>query len=120
MDTRKLRFPLAGESVLVRQSTKVLQSMCLGNSAIESGSMVEQNFDEESNLDIRRYIDVLIRWSWVVVVVATLAGVVAYAYMQTRTPIYQASSLIQIQQTQGSALPTYSDFMLSRALASTY
>jgi len=82
--------------------------------------MIEQNFDEASNLDIRQYIDALIRWSWVVVVIATLSGAGAYYYTQTRTPVYQAASLVQIQQTQGSALPTFSDLQLSRALASTY
>ncbi len=82
--------------------------------------MVEQNFDEESNLDLRQYIDALIRWSWVAIIVALLAGAGAYFYTQTRTPVYQASSLVQIQQTQGSALPTFSDLQLSRALASTY
>ena len=82
--------------------------------------MVEQNFDEESSLDLRQYVDALIRWSWVAIIVAVLAGAAAYFYTQSRTPVYQASSLVQIQQTQGSALPTFSDLQLSRALASTY
>ena len=82
--------------------------------------MAEQNIEEESNLDIRQYIDALIRWSWAVVIVAIAVGAGSYFYTQTRTPIYQASSLVQIQQTQGSALPTFSDLQLSRALASTY
>jgi succinoglycan biosynthesis transport protein ExoP len=82
--------------------------------------MAEQNFEEESNLDIRQYFDALIRWSWVVVVIAIAVGTGAYFYTKTRTPIYQATSLVQIQQTQGSALPTFSDLQLSRALASTY
>ena len=82
--------------------------------------MAEQNFEEESNLDIRQYFDALIRWSWVVVVIAIAVGAGAYFYTKTRTPIYQATSLVQIQQTQGSALPTFSDLQLSRALASTY
>ena len=82
--------------------------------------MVEQNFDEESSLDLRQYVDALIRWAWVAIIVAVLAGAAAYFYTQSRTPVYQASSLVQIQQTQGSAMPTFSDLQLSRALASTY
>lgn len=49
-----------------------------------------------------------------------VASAASYGYTQIQTPIYQASTLIQVQQTQGSALPTLSDIHLSRALASTY
>jgi len=74
----------------------------------------------DSRLDLRPYIDGLLRWWWAVALIGSLFAVFAYAYTQYQTPIYQAATLIQIQQTQGSALPTLNDIYLSRALATTY
>jgi capsular exopolysaccharide synthesis family protein len=60
------------------------------------------------------------RWWWIAVVLPLLAGVGAYAFSSTMTPMYEARSILLIETSQGSAGANYSDLLAAERLSRTY
>lgn len=75
---------------------------------------------EEERVDLRRYLDVLLRWWWLLLLGPIVAGAGAYAFSIQQTPQYRAATLVLVQQRSGLSLPNAGDFQLSQVLASTY
>ncbi|MBI2164993.1 MAG: polysaccharide biosynthesis tyrosine autokinase [Chloroflexi bacterium] len=77
----------------------------------------------DEQLDPRRYWLVVVRWWWLVVLITTAAAVGSFLFTQTRSPVYEASTTILVQQTGTAPFSTRqssSDIQASLFLTSTY
>lgn len=72
-------------------------------------------------MEIRRYLEVLKRRIWLVIVCAVVAGGAAYFISNSMTPKYKASSRYLIDEAPGSASSNeYSQLLTEQILAQTY
>jgi capsular exopolysaccharide synthesis family protein len=73
-------------------------------------------------MEIRRYFDVIKRWSWLVFLCVLLAGAAAYLISSSMTPIYRAVSRYLIDEAPGSTSSAneYSQLLTEQILAQTY
>ena len=67
-----------------------------------------------------RYLSLLKRWSWLLVLAAVLTGGAAFLVSRNMTPIYQATTIIMIDQAPDSRLSEYQAVLTSQRLSSTY
>ena len=86
-----------------------------------------ENFDSEGSLqaapsaDLRKYLWLLWRWSWLIALCALLAGVGAYVFSRLQTPIYQASTTILVNEANSAQANNYSAIYLTYSqLTNTY
>jgi len=86
-----------------------------------------ENFDSETTLqaapsaDLRKYLWLLWRWSWLIALCALLAGVGAYVFSRLQTPIYQASTTILVNEAPSAQANNYSAIYLTYSqLTNTY
>jgi non-specific protein-tyrosine kinase len=70
--------------------------------------------------DIQRYVGLLRRWAWLLILVTVLAGVAAYLLSQRTTPVYQAVTTVLINEAPATRSTDYSAVMTSERLAQTY
>ena len=75
---------------------------------------------QEEPLDFRRYLNIALRWWWVLLLGPVIAGLISYQRVANPTPVYEARTTILIQQTQSAAAPTLSELQTSQSLATTY
>lgn len=69
---------------------------------------------------LRRLITVVVNWWWVILTPPIVAGVLIFFFLSRQTPIYQATTLVLVQQTSGSPLLTSGDLQTSAQLAGMY
>jgi capsular exopolysaccharide synthesis family protein len=82
---------------------------------------MDNQSEERSTAELfSQYASLLLRWSWLLILMALLAGGVAYLVASRQTPIYQASTLVMINGAPSSQLDTYSSLTTSQQLAGTY
>ena len=73
--------------------------------------------EDREGQSLQRYLEIAIRWWWLFILIPILFGSLAYFYSKaSERTVYQASSIIQIQESRGGT----SDISRSRQLASTY
>ncbi len=72
-------------------------------------------------MELKRYLGVLKRWAWLVILGAMVAGAAAYFISSSMTPIYSASSRYIIDEAPGSSNANeYSQLLTEQKLAQTY
>jgi non-specific protein-tyrosine kinase len=73
-------------------------------------------------MEIRRYLEMLKRWIWLVILSIILAGAAAYFISNNMTPVYRASSRYLIDEAPGSSSSPneYSQLLTEQILAQTY
>jgi len=71
-------------------------------------------------MEIRRYIIMLQRWAWLIVVGAVVAGGTAYLINVNTRPIYQASARLLIDEAPESGGNEYAQALFEERLATTY
>lgn len=78
--------------------------------------MENQSFSEE----LRRYVDVLWRWAWLLALVTLAAGISAYFISRRLTPVYQATTRVLVNEAPNSRSTDYASILTSERLARTY
>lgn len=77
--------------------------------------------DQQKPLDLRRYLDVLVRWWWLIAAVTIAAGLVGFFYTKAiQQTAFTADTTILVQEIAGSTVPGLGNISLSKHLASTY
>lgn len=71
-------------------------------------------------MELRRYWVVWARWLWLIALTTILAAVTSFLVSRAMTPIYSASALILVDQTQNSVTPDYNSVLTSELLTGTY
>jgi len=70
--------------------------------------------------DLRRYLTLILHWTWLVVLVTILSGAAAYLISMRTTPIYQAVTKVLINEAPTSKSADYASVLTSERLAKTY
>lgn len=78
--------------------------------------METQSFSDE----IRRYVELMWQWAWLLVLVTIAAGVSAYVISRRMTPIYQATARVLVNESPNSRATDYASLLTSERLARTY
>lgn len=78
--------------------------------------MENQSFTEE----LRRYLDLLWRWAWLLALVTLVAGISAYFISRRLTPVYQATARVLVNEAPNSRSTDYASVLTSERLARTY
>jgi succinoglycan biosynthesis transport protein ExoP len=82
---------------------------------------MENQLEETTSAELfGEYANLLWRWSWLLVLLAGLAGGVAYYISAMQTPIYQASTLVMINAAPSSSNAAYGSVVTSQQLVETY
>lgn len=71
-------------------------------------------------MEIRRYLGLLRKWGWLMLLIAVLAGAGSYFYSETIPSTYRAEAILLVGQEQQSANPTINDIYISNNLAQAY
>lgn len=71
-------------------------------------------------MELKTYINPLIKWWWLIVLATTLAGISSYLAVRQQPPTYQARTTLMIGRTIDDPNPTNTQFFLSQQLAQTY
>jgi non-specific protein-tyrosine kinase len=78
--------------------------------------MENQSFSEE----VRRYMDLVWRWAWLLALVTLAAGISAYFISRRLTPVYQATARVLVNEAPNSRSTDYASVLTSERLARTY
>lgn len=70
--------------------------------------------------EIKVYARLAWQWLWLILVVASLAGIIAYWVNSNLTPVYQAASKVMINQAVNPGTASYNDILTSERVARTY
>ncbi len=70
-------------------------------------------------MELRRYIDLFLRWWWVILLGTLLAATSAYIVSKNSTPVYQASATLLVDQSK-QATTDYTSLLTSERLSQTY
>jgi succinoglycan biosynthesis transport protein ExoP len=71
-------------------------------------------------MELKQYAYLLWRWLWLIVLVTVLAAGAAFITSKLTTPVYQASTLLLIDEAPDSDTSDYTAILMSERLASTY
>ena len=75
---------------------------------------------EDNRLDLRRYAIMLWRWLWLMILCALVAAVVAFIVSSGSAPVFRATVVMFVNQTNIGGGSEYSDLLVSERLANTY
>jgi succinoglycan biosynthesis transport protein ExoP len=82
---------------------------------------MENHSEEQSTAELfAEYASLLLRWSWLLILLAVLAGGSAYYFSNRQVPVYQASTLIMINGAPGVQSDAYSSIYLTQQLTTTF
>lgn len=72
-------------------------------------------------MEIKRYIDLIWRWVWLIFLGAFVAGGAAFLISKNTTPVYRATSRLLIDEAPGTnSGNAYSEILVEQRLAQTY
>ncbi len=72
------------------------------------------------SFELRRYIALFLHWTWLIVLLTVFIAGAAYLSAKRSTPIYQASTLVLVNQAPLNSATDYTTMMTSQLLAQTY
>jgi capsular exopolysaccharide synthesis family protein len=81
------------------------------------------SFPDESSeeyLDLRQYLSLFWHWVWLFLLIAFIAGVVAFYASKRMIPYYQSSATVLVNEAPASQTIDYSSVMMSQKLTRTY
>ena len=77
--------------------------------------------EQSTSLDLWRYIGMLRRWLWLLVLATLLAAVTAFVVSRMETPVYQTSTRLLINEAPNTRVGTdYNTVLVSERVAKTY
>lgn len=72
------------------------------------------------NLELRRYLGLLKKWGWLILLITGLAAAGSYFYSRTLAPTYRTDTVLLVGQEQQNSNPTFNDIYVSNNLAQAY
>lgn len=82
-------------------------------------NIILQN-DNEDMIDLRKYIHLLFKWWWLIILVGLVTGILGYFISKSMTPYYSASATALVNQAPATQTIDNSSVMMSERLAKTY
>lgn len=74
----------------------------------------------EEELDFRRYFNIFLHWSWLILLVTLIFGAAAYFISKRLPPYYQSSTTLLVNVAPANQTTDYSSVITSQQLTSTY
>ncbi len=71
-------------------------------------------------MELRRYLSLVRKWGWLILLIVGLAAAASFFYSQTIPPTYRAEAVLLVGQEQTSTNPTASDIFVQNNLAQAY
>lgn len=71
-------------------------------------------------LDVRQYLWLIWRWTWLLLLCAALAAGAAYLFSRYQTPVYQSSTTILVNEASAKSTTDYQTVLTSERLTRTY
>jgi non-specific protein-tyrosine kinase len=71
-------------------------------------------------MELRRYIGIVWRWSWLLLLGTVLAGGTAYLVSRGQTRIYQATATVLVNQAQSTTGADYTSVLANQQLSKTF
>lgn len=71
-------------------------------------------------VELRRYLWILRRWLWLVILLPVLSGAAAYVISIRSVPVYSASATLLVYRTPSGDITDYNAIVISERLARTY
>ncbi|MBP8857580.1 MAG: hypothetical protein KBG60_06135, partial [Anaerolineaceae bacterium] len=82
---------------------------------------MENELEERSSLEsILEYARIILRWAWLILLVALVAGFISYFLANQQPRVFQAETLVMVSGGSSSAVDSYTSSYLGIQLASTY
>jgi non-specific protein-tyrosine kinase len=82
---------------------------------------MENELEERSSLEsILEYARIILRWAWLILLVALIAGFISYFLANQQPRVYQAKTLVMVSGGSSSAVDSYTSSYLGIQLASTF
>ena len=82
---------------------------------------MDNHLEERSTSELfSQYATLLLQWSWLLILLAVLAGGTAYYLSKRQTPIYQSSALVMLNGAPGYQSDPYSNSLVGQQLGATY
>jgi len=69
---------------------------------------------------MKKYIDPILRWWWLILICTVLAGGVSYLSVRSLPPVYEVHSTLIVGRSLNKPNPTQGEFYLEQQLASVY
>jgi non-specific protein-tyrosine kinase len=69
---------------------------------------------------MKYYTKLLLRWSWLILTITSLAGATAYIVSQRQIPVYEATSTLLVNQAPNKNSSNYDTLLTSEGVARTY
>ncbi len=87
----------------------------------EDATTMNNHLEERSTSELfNQYASLLLQWSWLLVLLAVLAGGMAYYISKRQTPTYQSSALVMLNGAPGYQSDPYSASIAGQQLGATY
>jgi succinoglycan biosynthesis transport protein ExoP len=74
----------------------------------------------DEGFDFRQPLSLFWHWSWLIALVAVVAGAAAYIVSKRMTPYYQSQTTVLVNEAPATQTTDYSSLMMSQQLTSTY
>jgi len=71
-------------------------------------------------MELRQYLQILVKWAWLIALGTVLAGGTAFVVSKLMVPTYQASTTLLVSEATQSTVTDYTSIMTSERLAKTY
>jgi len=83
-------------------------------------SSIENEEFMTDTLDLRQYIQIALKWWWLIALMTVVGAATSYAVSQRQPPVYQATTTIMVGQSIKSTELDTRDIYISERLAQTY
>ncbi len=74
----------------------------------------------DSELELRRYLAIFLRWAWLIAICAVLGAVSAYVVSSRQPPVYRAAATLLVRPAPSTQMSEYSALIAGERLAQTY
>nr|MBI9044507.1 hypothetical protein [Anaerolineaceae bacterium] len=78
------------------------------------------NFEINDEINISEYLSLIWHWTWLILLITLLTGMVTFLVNKQITPIYSASTSIMINEAPASQNNDYNSILSSERLTKTY
>jgi len=81
-----------------------------------------ENYQESTDgtIDLREYLNLLLHWLWLIILITLLSGAAGYFVSEQMTPYYRSTVTIMVDAAPATKMTDYSSLQMSQKLTGTY
>ena len=74
----------------------------------------------DETIDLREYLNLLLHWLWLIILITLLSGAAGYFVSEQMTPYYRSTVTIMVDAAPATKMTDYSSLQMSQKLTGTY